>query len=281
MTAALFRSMRSPLLITVLWSATAFAQAPGETPPTTESPSTQPPGETPPSTQAPGEAPPSTQAPAETPTQAPGETPAGPPPPGTSTTTTTTTTTQAPGQTPPSKPVLSAIDVDSQPEACRDLAKLANSTSKPRALSARISLASCLVDEQTKTIVLCDCAQSVIDIDAAIAPSLALLDEVAALGDPVNQILARHAQGEILSSFATRMLATVPPPLNSSEEAIALHDTRLAMLQPLLVPWQERAQVAYTDVDNLARKNPKLAKNPAVAAAVRGSRAKLAPVAKR
>jgi hypothetical protein len=252
--------MRSPLLIAALWSATAFAQAPGETPPTTEA--------TPRSTQAPGETPPASPPPGTTTTT-------------TRTTTTTTRTTHAPGETPPTQPVLSSIDVASQPEACRDLAKLANAPSKTQALSARISLASCIVDQNTKPIVLCDCAQSVVEIDTAIAPGLALLDEVVALADPANQILARHAEGDILSGLVTRMLATVPPPLNASQEALALHDTRLQMLQPLLQPWQDRAQAAYTEVDKLARANPKLDKNPAVAAAVRQSRAKLAQVAKR
>jgi hypothetical protein len=86
----------------------------------------------------------------------------------------------------------------------------------------------------------------------------------------------------MLSGFATRLLQAVPPPLNSSEEAVALRETRLAMLQPLIQPWQARAQAAYTDVDKLARKHPQLAKNAAVVAAVRTSRAKLAQgVAKR
>ena len=50
-----------------------------------------------------------------------------------------------------------------------------------------------------------------IDDSAAIDPSLALLDEVFLIGDPAMKVLARHTQGEILSSFAQRILATVPP----------------------------------------------------------------------
>ena len=62
----------------------------------------------------------------------------------------------------------------------------------------------------------------------------------------------------------------------SAEEAVALRDTRLAILQPLVQPWVTRAQAAFTEIDKLARANPQLAKNPAVLAAVRASRAKLA-----
>jgi hypothetical protein len=123
--------------------------------------------------------------------------------------------------------------------------------------------------------VLCDCEQSILDVNVAIDPSLALLDEVFVLGDPATKILARHTQGEILSGFAQRMLATVPPPANSTPEAMQLRDTRLDMLQPLIQPWLARAQAAFTELDKIAKANPQLAKNPAVLAAVRASRAKL------
>lgn len=175
---------------------------------------------------------------------------------------------------PPALPKLTIADEDI-PEACIDLAKLADSPSKNQALSARISLASCLVDENAKSLVLCDCEQSVNDINVVIEPSLAVLDDVFANGDAATQVLARSTQGQILSGFAQRMLATVPPPANATEEAVALRDTRVTMLAPLIQPWRIRAQDAFTQVDKLARENPTLAKNPAVIEAVRTSRDKL------
>lgn len=192
--------------------------------------------------------------------------------------------TQAPGASPPaqdppirsvSAATLTKVDLADIPDACKDLAKAAGSASKNQALSARTSLAVCLADQKTKPLVLCDCEQSVREIEAAIQPSLDMLDEVFALGDAAQQILARSAQGEMLQSLATRMLTTVPPPLNGSEEAIALHDTRVQMLQPLIAPWQQQAQAAFAAVDQLAKKNPQLAKNQAVVAAVRTSRQRL------
>jgi hypothetical protein len=176
---------------------------------------------------------------------------------------------------------LSPVVVDETPESCRELAKLAGSTSKNAALSARISLATCIADQKTKELVLCDCEQSVLDVNAAIDPSLAMLDEVYMHGDTTLKILARHAQGQLLASFSSRMLATVPPPATSHPDAIALRDTRLMMLRPLIDPWQVRAQGAFAEVDKLARANPQLAKNTAVVAAVRSSREKLSQVAKR
>ena len=192
--------------------------------------------------------------------------------------------TQAPGasrpaQDPPIRTVsaatLTKVNLDDVPVPCKELAKAADSPSVNQALSARTSLAVCLADQKTKPIVLCDCEQSVREIEAAIQPSLDMLDEVFTMGDAAQQILARSAQGEMLQSFATRMLGTVPPPLDGSPEAVALHDTRIQMLQPLVAPWQQQAQAAFAAVDQLARKNPQLTKNQAVVAAVRTSRQRL------
>jgi len=171
---------------------------------------------------------------------------------------------------------LSPILVDGLPPACRALGTSASSISPTQALSARISLSSCLVEQKLKALVLCDCEQSVIELDAAAGPSFALLDEVISLGDATQKILALQARGDLLQSFATRILATVPVPVDSSPSALALRQTRLGLITPSVTPWIERSQAAYTELDRIARANPKLAKNPAVLTAVRSSRAKLA-----
>ena len=178
---------------------------------------------------------------------------------------------------PPPAPALPKLTIEAEdiPDECADLAKLADSPSKNQALSARISLAACLVDEKSRPLVLCDCEQSVNEINAILDPSLELLDDVVAAGEPAMQILARYTQGGLLAGFAQRMLSTVPPPVDSTEASLALRDTRVTMLAPLIQPWLMRAQGAFTPVDKLARENPKLGKNPAVVAAVRTSREKL------
>jgi hypothetical protein len=170
---------------------------------------------------------------------------------------------------------LTAVDPAEVPESCRDFAKLAESAHRNVALSARIALATCLVDESSKPLVLCDCEQSVVELGAALAPGLAMLDEVFTAGDPAMQILARQAQGELLVRFATRMLATVPPPVNRTSEALALRETRLQMLRPLVSPWLVRAQSLFTDLERIARAHPQLEKNAAVVAAVRSARTQL------
>lgn len=185
---------------------------------------------------------------------------------------------QAPGNVAPAPattPALMPIAVDEVPERCLDFAKLAGSTSRNAALSARISLATCMVDQKARPIALCDCEHAVNEVDAVMQPSLVLLDEVFEHGDAAMKVLARHAQGEMLASFAARILATVPQPATNTEEAVALRDTRLAMIRPLVEPWQSRAQASFAEVDKLVSTNPQLEKNAAVAAAARASRAKL------
>lgn len=185
----------------------------------------------------------------------------------------------SPGTTPPldppSGPVLSEVDVDGLPPACREVGTAAGSSSPNRALSARIALATCLADENVKDLELCDCEQSVREVNEILDPSLALLDEVFDHGSPAMQILARHAEGQLLASFATRLLNTVPPPTGTTTEALALRDTRLAMVQPLVAPWLRRSQAAFADIDRIARAHPTLERNAAVAAAVRDSQARL------
>ena len=140
---------------------------------------------------------------------------------------------------------------------------------------SRISLSSCLVEHKLKPLVLCDCQQSVADIDAATTLPLTLLDEVYTAGDPAMKILARQAKGDLMLGLVQRMQNTVPPAVNATPEAQELRQTRIDMLTPMLVPWQDAAKAAFKEVDIIAKANPQLAKNQAVVAAVRAARAKM------
>lgn len=175
----------------------------------------------------------------------------------------------------PTGPALTKLDPDSIPEQCKALAKEADAPSINRALSARISLASCLADHKLKSVALCDCQQSVTDIDAATQLPLALLDEVYTAGDPAMKILSRQAKGDLMLGLVQRMQNTVPPVGNPTPESEELRQTRIDMLTPMLTPWQDAARAAFKEVDILAKANPQLAKNQAVVAAVRSARAKM------
>jgi hypothetical protein len=264
--------MRSPLLGILLSSSIALAQS--AAPPSTPAPTPAPPTPPAPPTASTPTSPAPTPAPPAPPT-------ASPPAPPTASTPTSTSATPTSTSAAPTAPVargngLSYVAVDELPERCRDLGKRADSPSANAALSARTSLAACLVEERTKPLALCDCEQSIHELDDASTQSIALLDEVVAVGDPTLRILALQVEGDLFAGFATRILATVPAPTNGSEAAINLHDTRMDLIAPLVLPWQQRARTVYTQLDTIARANPRLAKNAAVLAAVRSSRAKLA-----
>jgi hypothetical protein len=181
-----------------------------------------------------------------------------------------------PGASAATSVVATPIVIDELPVACRALAIETQTASRNRALSARISLAGCLVDQRLRELTLCDCEQSVLEVEDASTQSVALLDEVARNGDPTLQLLARHALGELFTSQATRMLATIPPAIDASPSALALRETRVQLLAQRLQPWRDRARAAHRDVDQIARANPQLERNAAVVSAVRTSRARLA-----
>jgi hypothetical protein len=179
----------------------------------------------------------------------------------------------APGNTEPS-PVIEqlgpVIDVENAPPACRDAGKLAQSRDRQAALSAKISFAICTATAALAPLQLVDAEASVQEVDRVTSNSMALLSEVANAGDPKWAIVALHAEGDLLATMTKRMMDTVP-----ANQPAELRDMRTQMLQPHLQPWIERAKQAFTEVDRLARANPRLAKSQIVASAVDDSRKRM------
>jgi hypothetical protein len=171
---------------------------------------------------------------------------------------------------------LTPIDPSTVPEPCQPLAKQALAAS-PAALSARISLAICLADRAVAPLALCDCGESILAVDTATEPALALLDEVIDAGDPASQAVAEHAEGELYAGFTARLLATLPTlgPGASAAEA-ALREMRRQTLDAQLAPGREAATRSFQRVAELARAHPELADRPAVRVAVRDSQQRLA-----
>ncbi len=185
-----------------------------------------------------------------------------------------------PKPVPPPPPALTPVDPATVPEACHDLALRAGSSNFQLAEASRVSLALCLADDKTKQVAVCDCDQSVHDLDDAVGPSFAILDELANLGEPAWQIAALHAKGELLEQLAQKVVQAVPAaPAGASEDEQNLHDVRVQLVQPLVQPWLERARDNFTEVDHLAQQHPELAKNPSADTAIRDSRRRLAPAA--
>jgi hypothetical protein len=170
---------------------------------------------------------------------------------------------------------LSPILLDEIPERCRPIAKQASASNLAVALGARISLANCIAPEAIAPLQLCDCADSIIALDEAVAPAITLLDEVAAAGDPHNSLLAEHARAELYSGMRIRMAKTIPTP-DSTEESFALRDARQALLEAQLAPWTEAIAAASERIVEIAKANPRLEKHPVVKSAVEASKQRLA-----
>jgi len=184
------------------------------------------------------------------------------------------TVPQAPPPEPP-PPALTAIDLDAVPQPCADLAARAGSTNAALAQSSRVSLALCIANQQTKSVAVCDCEQTVKDFDAAVAPAFAILDELAAKGEPTWQVIALHAEADVLDQMVRRVETALPSA--TSPEQQELRDVRMQLLRPLLEPWRARLQNALVQVDRIAKVHPEVAKNQIAAAALADSRRRLAP----
>jgi hypothetical protein len=182
---------------------------------------------------------------------------------------------------PPASPAsrLTPIDPSAVPEACQPLAKQALAPG-PAALSARISLAVCMADRAVAPLLLCDCGESILAVDTATEPALALLDEVIDVGDPASQVIAEHAEGELHAGLTARLLATLPAlsPGASAPET-ALREMRRQTLDAQLEPWRDAAARSFQHVVELAGAHPELADHPAVRTAVRDSQQRLKPPA--
>jgi hypothetical protein len=189
----------------------------------------------------------------------------------------TPVTVTPPSATPPTQPTLTPVNIDEVPAACREIAQRADSATASHARSARVSLAICIAHEQSRAIAVCDCEDSVHQLDEAIAPAIALLDELVGGDDVAWQVVAIHTKGELYTELASRVFAAVPAvPPGSPEEAVSLHDLRVQLVQPLIQPWLERARDLFGEVERIAAQHPELAKNPTADAAVRDSRRRLA-----
>lgn len=178
---------------------------------------------------------------------------------------------------PPPAIQLVPIDLSTIAEACKPLAKQAMSPTPAAAVPARISLASCMVDHAIAPLALCDCADSVVAVDQAIAPAIAILDDVIEAGDPASQVIAEHAEGTLYTGLVTRLLATLPKLTgDAGETEVALRDLRKQTLDVQLAPWREAAMTAFQHVVDAAKAHPEVARNAQVATAIRDSQQRLA-----
>lgn len=171
---------------------------------------------------------------------------------------------------------LTPINLTETPERCHPIAKRAGGANLLQSLSARISLASCMADAKFSELKLIDGQASITEMDEVALPSFAMLDEVVAgATDPVTKIMATHAKAQLLLVMINRMTQTVTMSATTTQEAHALRESRRAIMQELLTPWRARTRDVYVAVDELAKANPTVVKNPVAVAAIRDSRDQL------
>ncbi len=145
-----------------------------------------------------------------------------------------------------------------------------------QALSARISLASCIADARFSELKLIDGQASITEMDEVAGPSFAMLDEVvAAAADPVTKVMASHAKAQLIHVMINRMTQTVTGSAVTTQDGHALRESRRAIMQELLTPWRDRTREVYVAIEELAKANPTIVKNPVAVAAIRDSREQL------
>lgn len=166
--------------------------------------------------------------------------------------------------------------LDETTRRCQPLAKRASIGTVPQALSARVLLASCIADARIAVLSLIDGQESVLAMEEAVEPAIAMLDGVIAAGDPGLKISALHAKADLYGRMAAKMMDTVPPPANTTPEAAALRETRREIIAGMLGAWRDHIQGAHQAIVDLGRKHPALAKNPVAQATIRESERVLA-----
>jgi hypothetical protein len=145
------------------------------------------------------------------------------------------------------------------PARCELLAQVPASATIPGpALGARVSVASCIADIAMSEIVPTPDDASIARLNAALAPAIALLDNVIRIGDPHWKVIAQDAKRSLYLGAIYRERASLTN---------ADHPARDA-LEAKLAPWQAEVSRATVAIVELGRSDPELAKRNAVLAGI-------------
>lgn len=168
--------------------------------------------------------------------------------------------------------VLPPLDVGTIPTQCRGSASEPASARDigPR-LAAYTSAASCMAIVRLHALRLSPTHKSVEAVDAALAPSVALLDAVIQNGDDKARIEAQYAKADLYSGAGVALLASIPEPRRLSGPAVAERDAMVRDAVALVQPWREKARDSYREVARLGAGSELLA-DPVIAFEVRVSR---------
>ena len=158
-------------------------------------------------------------------------------------------------------PLTPTVEPRTLPAPCRTTAQVPSDAETVTAhVDATISAANCEAMVNVHALKLSATQASVDAVDAAIAPSLQLLDTVVQTGDISAQVVAQHAIGDIYQGAAVAMRAT-------GRDGNAL-----------VGRWLLKAQAAFSESARLGAQIPdRVATDPVLAFAVSDSKFELAP----
>jgi hypothetical protein len=167
-------------------------------------------------------------------------------------------------------PNLSPIDKSAAPN-CGAVAEIPASAKidKP-AFEAHLSFAQCAGAARLAALTnVADSEEGMKAVQAAIDPSMAMLDEVIKAGDPQYTVIGEALKAQLWVAAAVRMRNSIPPVTPTTVgEPLADHDKRHAALEPKIKPWLDQAAAGFERVKTAAASKPELASNPVVKAAV-------------
>lgn len=147
----------------------------------------------------------------------------------------------------------------SLPERCTKVAYVPPSARIPGPeLAAHVSVANCLAESAMNELALASDDASIAKLDQAVAPSLAILDNVIRVGDPYWKLIAEDAKRDIYAGMIVRERGTVP-----GTDVVARNE-----LEPKLARWQSGAEDAIAAILELGHEHPALAQRDPMIAGV-------------
>lgn len=130
---------------------------------------------------------------------------------------------------------------------------------KTPALSARIAAGNCLARESLKLVPVTEAnLETANALATAVAPAIALFDNVIASGDPYYSILAEDSKRDIYEGMAVRLRGAAQP------------GDRVARIQAdmLVANWEDNIANSTVRIAQLAEQNPEAADRDPVVSAI-------------
>lgn len=141
------------------------------------------------------------------------------------------------------------------PDRCVPLAAVPASAQIPGPeLSAHVSVANCLLEVAMNGVTLSSDDPSIKDLNTAVTPGLAVLDNVISVGDPYWKMIATDAKHDLYISMVVRARSSLTGADMRTRDA----------LERRLVPWLDAASSTNVAFMKLAAGNAELARRDEV-----------------